>query len=71
MTYLSTEIVRKQLRALSGGKKSQVPIRVLAQFILDLGCGSGDLARVPEPKAHDDSVQFLTRMYALKDPRSG
>jgi hypothetical protein len=61
--YLSNEIARQELHTLSRGKVCRVPLAVLAGFLLDY-CIWG-AAPNPGPGTHDDSVQFLTRLYAL------
>ena len=61
--YLNSELARKELVKLSRGKVSRVPIAALAAYVLTY-CVRG-AAPNPEPGTHDDSVQFLTRLYAL------
>jgi hypothetical protein len=65
--YLNNEIARQELRTISRGKVSRVPIAILAAFVLGY-CTPG-AGPNPEPGTHDDSAQWLTRLYALRDPR--
>lgn len=64
--YISTPIAHAELHTLARGKKSRLPIQVIAQFILDCG-GPQSPTCAPEPQ--DDSVQFLKRLFALEDRR--
>jgi hypothetical protein len=61
--YLNSEIARQELAHLSRGKRSKVPVNVLAEYLLNY-CAA------PSPaKPHDDSVEFCQRLYALEDMR--
>jgi hypothetical protein len=65
--YLNSEIARQELAHLSRGKRSRIPVNVLAEFLLNY-C-SQDAAPARAVKPHDDSVRFLEALYALEDPR--
>jgi hypothetical protein len=57
--YVNSAIAQSSLRSLARGKKSRVPVQVLAEYVL-LSYSS-----TPEPGVHDGSVRFLERLYAL------
>jgi hypothetical protein len=65
--YLSPSIAQEELRALARGKKSRLPLNVLAQYVLDYP--TRDAAPTPEPGTPDDFCAFAERLIALKDVR--
>jgi hypothetical protein len=66
--YLSPSIARAELNALSEGRRSQIPVRLLAEYVLNY-CTRG-AAPNPEPGTHDDSGKFLRSLFALEDRRT-
>ncbi|MBZ5532714.1 MAG: hypothetical protein LAO20_14880 [Acidobacteriia bacterium] len=60
--YLNNEIARKELAGIARGKKSRVPVPILARFVLEY-------CITPEVHAYDDSAPFLERLYSLEDTR--
>ncbi len=68
MMYLDREVAQAELHTLARGKRAHLPIRVLAQYVLTYLIRDSGFTH--EPSSRDDSLQFLERLYALKDPRS-
>jgi len=66
--YISPSIAQSELRTLARGKRSRIPVRVLAQYVLNY-C-TRDAAAMPEPGIQDDSLRFLEALYRLEDPRA-
>jgi hypothetical protein len=67
VVYLSPVIAQKELALLSHGKRSHVPVRDLAHYVLNYCTRNG--APMPARRPADDSVQFLERLFQLEDPR--
>jgi hypothetical protein len=63
--YLNSEIARQELAHLSRGKRSRIPVNVLAEFVLNY-C-TPNATPVSDPLG--DSLQFLERLFALEEPR--
>lgn len=63
--YLNHERAQRELITLSKGKRSHVPVSVLAEYVLNY-C-SPNTTPVSDPLG--DSLQFLERLFALEDPR--
>ena len=63
--YLNSEITRRELAKVSQGKRSRIPISVLAEYVLNY-C-TPNTTPVSDPLG--DSVRFLEALYALEDPR--
>lgn len=64
--FISTSIAQSELRTLARGKKSRLPINLLAGFVLNYCMAP---ATKPARKPHDNSVRWLKALYALEDPR--
>jgi hypothetical protein len=67
--YISPSIARSELRSLAHGKRSRIPVKILAEYVLNY-CSQPAQPSTPKPRPQDDSVQFLERLYALEDPRA-
>lgn len=65
--YVNSAIAQPSLRNLARGKRSHIPVHVLAEYLLNYCTPGASSTRAPAPQ--DDSLQFLDRLYALKDPR--
>lgn len=57
--------MKQELRRVAQHKPTSVPVAVLAALVLDAWNGTPE---VPSGK-RGDSLQFLERLYALRDPR--
>ncbi len=63
--YASSAVVREQLIRLSRGRRSEIPLKVLAHYVLDYGVR----AEMAPPAPVDDFVRFARRLYSLPDTR--
>ena len=57
--------VRASLRSLARGHEPQIPVRILADHILDEGVPALKSGNAPK----EDFVCFAERLFALNDPR--
>jgi hypothetical protein len=62
--YISTSIAYSELRTLARGEKSNLPIQVIAQFLLD--CRRRGAAPAPKPGIKGNSLQFLRALGDVK-----
>jgi len=67
--FLSPAIVQTELVRVAQGKRSRVPIKVLAEYVARYCLGDSE-SNESSRTHRDDSVRWLNRLYCLRDSRS-